>query len=451
MKEVNNKVLWLFAIGQLGWSILAGIITNYLIYFYQPDLTVNNIDIFIPQGKVILGVVTIIGAIAALGRIFDAITDPIIANMSDSCKNPKGRRIPFMKFIALPFAVVTVLVFFAPVKGTSGLNGIWLLVMLLLFYLCMTIYCTPYNALIPELGKTQKNRVNVSTYISLTFIIGTAIAFLAPVVWSNFEASLGRVKAMQYTFAIMAVIALICMLVPVYTIKEKDYCDSKPTNSDTFKSLLKIFKNKDFMTFIKSDVIYFIAVTMFNTGLPFYVTSLMKLEESYITLLFMIMTGLSLLCYPSVNIMAKKYGKKNVIITGFVLFTIAYVITTISGMFELNGLIYGILICVFSAIAMAILGILPQAIVADLAQVNAIETGENCEGMYFAARTFAFKMGQSLAMLIFTGLASISVSTGLGYRLTALTAAILCVISALILIGYNEKKIIGIIEAKSNC
>ena len=44
----------------------------------------------------------------------------------------------------------------------------------------MTIYCTPFNALIPELGRTQEARVNVSTYISFTFIIGTATAYLLP-------------------------------------------------------------------------------------------------------------------------------------------------------------------------------------------------------------------------------------------------------------------------------
>ena len=35
-KLATTKVLWLFAIGQLGWSLLSGIITNWLVYFYQP-------------------------------------------------------------------------------------------------------------------------------------------------------------------------------------------------------------------------------------------------------------------------------------------------------------------------------------------------------------------------------------------------------------------------------
>ena len=94
---------------------------------------------------------------------------------------------------------------------------------------------------------------------------------------------------------------------------------------------------------------------------------------------------------------------------------------------------------------MAILGILPQAIVADIAQAESVTTGENREGMFFAARTFAFKLGQSLSMLIFTALATIRPDIGLGYRIAAICAFVICLIGAFVLSHYNEKKILGII------
>ena len=133
MKVLTKGKMWCFAIGQFGWSLLSALITNWLVYFYQPD--VDSISagqtLFIPQGRVILGIATVIGGIAALGRVFDAVTDPMIANMSDRSQNPKGRRIPFMQKIAVPFALITVLVFWAPVNAISNLNSIWLLVTLL--------------------------------------------------------------------------------------------------------------------------------------------------------------------------------------------------------------------------------------------------------------------------------------------------------------------------------
>ena len=163
MKRLSKKQMWIFAIGQLGWSLLGGIISALLVAFYLPTKDLNNptkfsgttIDFYtlIKPGLIIGGVLTIIGLITALCRIWDAISDPLIANMSDNSKNKKGRRFPFMRFAAIPFAVITILVFMAPSlftggKEPTGLNVAWVAIMLVLFYTFMTIYCTPYNALI---------------------------------------------------------------------------------------------------------------------------------------------------------------------------------------------------------------------------------------------------------------------------------------------------------------
>jgi Na+/melibiose symporter-like transporter len=88
---------------------------------------------------------------------------------------------------------------------------------------------------------------------------------------------------------------------------------------------------------------------------------------------------------------------------------------------------------------MAIFGILPQAMVADCAEYDSKQTGENRQGMFFAARTFCFKLGQSIAMLLFTSLATIGAGTGTGYRIVAIAAAILCCTGGFILCFYDEK------------
>lgn len=98
---------------------------------------------------------------------------------------------------------------------------------------------------------------------------------------------------------------------------------------------------------------------------------------------------------------------------------------------------------VFAALPMAIFGILPQAMVADIAESDSVTTGSNREGMFFAARTFAFKLGQSLSMLIFTAVSTIG--TGTGYRVAAFGAALFCGIGAVLLVFYNENKINAVI------
>ena len=455
-KTATNKILWIFAVGQLGWSLLSGIIANWLVFFYQPSS--EELDkgqlLFIPKGTFIG--LTAIGIITAFGRIFDAVTDPYIAGKSDSLKHKLGRRIPFMRFAAMPFGIVTVLMFVSPFGEKSMGNAVFLFVFAMMFYFCMTCYCTPYNALIPELGSTQNTRINLSTFISVTYFFGTAIAYLVPNIAGIFMNSLGYAASFRVTIAILAAVAVICMLVPAFLIDENLYADTTPSKSTAFKSLLATFRNKDFRVFVCSDILYWIGLTLFQTGLSFYITVLLGLGSGMTFPLFAIMTVVSLAFYPLVNIFSKKMGKKKLIAFAFLFFSFAFLVTAAAGLIGIPAMVYGVIIAVLAAVPMAILGILPQAVVADISEADKLDTGESRQGMFYAARTFAFKLGQSLAMLMFTSIALInsdaekgSSGYGLGYRLTALLAAVLCLLGGLVFLRYNEKKVINRIEEGS--
>ena len=448
MKKLTTGKIWQFAAGQFGWAMLSGIISNWLVYFYQPDEAAisQGQSVFIPQGLAILGIITVIGGITALGRVFDAFTDPMIASLSDRCTSKNGRRIPFLKWASLPLALATVLVFWSPVNEKSWINAAFLQVMVLAYYLFITAYCTPYNALISELGHTQQERLNISTAISFTFIAGTAVAYLAPAIWGIFVPALGRVGAIRLTFTVMAAVAWLCMLVPVFCIREKEYVNTVPVQESAFHSLAATFRNGEFRKFVGSDIFYWIALTMFQTGLPFFVTSLLKLPETMTTLYFVGMTALSVLFYLPVNKLTPKFGKKRMLLFAFVMFSTAFFYTGFMGKIPfLSAAAQGFVLMVFAALPMAIFGILPQAMVADIAESDSVTTGSNREGMFFAARTFAFKLGQSLSMLIFTAVSTIGTATGAGYRIAAFGAALFCGIGAVLLVFYNENKINAVI------
>ena len=453
MKKLTTGKIWQFAAGQFGWAMLSGIISNWLVYFYQPDEAAisQGQTVFIPQGLAILGIITVIGGITALGRVFDAFTDPMIASLSDRCTSKNGRRIPFLKWASLPLALATVLVFWSPVNEKSWINAAFLLVMVLAYYLFITAYCTPYNALISELGHTQQERLNISTAISFTFIAGTAVAYLAPAIWGIFVPALGRVGAIRLTFTVMAAVAWLCMLVPVFCIREKEYVNTVPVQESAFHSLAATFRNGEFRKFVGSDIFYWIALTMFQTGLPFFVTSLLKLPEAMTTLYFVGMTALSVLFYLPVNKLTPKFGKKRMLLFAFVMFSTAFFYTGFMGKIPfLSASAQGFVLMVFAALPMAIFGILPQAMVADIAESDSVTTGSNREGMFFAARTFAFKLGQSLSMLIFTAVSTIGTGTGTGYRVAAFGAALFCGIGAVLLVFYNENKINAVIAGTQN-
>ena len=473
MKRLTKHQMRIFAVGQLGWSTLSGIISAWFVTFYLPtqdelNATENAAIQYITPGLVIGGFLTILGLITALSRVFDAVTDPLIASLSDRSKNPRGRRIPFMQYAAIPLSAVTVLLFCAPVNMISGWNIVWISVFIVLFYLFMTMYCTPYNALISEFGKTQDDRMYISTAISLTFFAGTLLAYTPFLIAGFLRGSVGFAWSYRICFIALAVISCICMLIPTFFLKEKDFVDTKPSGVNMFKSLAATFRNGSFRTFVGSDIMYWVGLTLFQTGLPFFVKVSMHIDSSYTLYFLGGMTVLSAAFYPFVSKLVRKFGKKKLVILGFLGLALAYVIATLIGILgtaenpglfgigKLPGVIFGIAICIIAAFPMALLGIIPQSIVADVAEADGYETGENREGMFFAARTFAMKFGQSLAMLIFTSLAIIGTTQNvnsnditasiLGMTIVGAVAVAFCVIGALILGLYKEKKVMAVIE-----
>ena len=467
-KRLSKKQIWIFALGQLGWSILGGIVNTWLVTFYLPtqgDIEVGAIS-YIKPGLVIAGFLTILGLITAISRLFDAVTDPLIASLSDRSKNRRGRRIPFMQYSAIPFAVTTVLLFCAPIEEISGWNVAWISIFVILFYLFMTMYCTPYNALISEFGKTQEDRMAISTAISLTFFAGTLLAY-TPFLFAGFlRGAVGFAWSYRIVFIVLAVIALVMMLLPTFLLKEKEFVNAEPSKSNMFKSLASTFKNKDFRVFVGSDIMYWIGLTLFQTGLPFFVKVSMQLPELMVMVLMGVMTVLSAAVYPFVTKLVKKFGKKKLVIIGFFGLAIAYVVaglTNLPGIAAIPaiGYVLGFAICLIAAFPMALLGIIPQSIVADVAEAEAVVTGENREGMFFAARTFSMKLGQSIAMLAFTSLAIIGTvnadktsnditANPLGLGIVAIVAIVFCVLGAVILFFYREKKIMKLIAKDSD-
>jgi len=435
-----------YAIGQLGWSLTLGLVVSYLVYFYLPPEEARLPEL-IPS-YYFIGFISIIGLITMGGRFIDAITDPWIATLSDRSTARRGRRISFMARGGLPMVVFMILVFTPPSVSPGPQNVIWLALTLFLFYLFYTIYVTPYFALIAELGHTPQERLNLSTYISLTFFLGTAIASQAPMIFPVFEGvGMDRVASIRMTFALLGLFSLICLYVPVLAIDEKKYSTGVPSNVPMIQSLKLTFRNRNFLPFALSDMVYFLALTILQTALIYYVTVLLRQQEQFYSVLFIIMAVVSFACYPAVNLIARRTGKKKLIVVGFIIFTIVFAMTSLFGLpwVPLSLTAQGYLLVTIGAVSLAIFGILPNAIVADIAEHDALKTGSHREGIYYGARTFMQKIGQMIAMLIFTSLLVLGKDVGddLGVRVSGLVAAGFCLGGLYLFSLYNEKRVLA--------
>lgn len=435
-----------YALGQLGWSLLINIVSLTLVYFYIPPEGAG-LPLFLPQVSflIVLNTVTLL---AASGRLLDAITDPLIASWSDRWQGSNGRRMPFLKAGALPAAVCCVLMFMPVFEGVSGWNVVWVGGMQLGFFVALTVYVTPYFALLPELGHTSTERLNLSTWISITYALGLMLAAQVPLLAGRLEAAFAwtPVHGVQAAIALLAAVAVLLMWVPTWFIDEQRYV--RPASSEAIpmrQALQHTWRNPYFRYYVVADFAYFMGLTMVMTGMLYYITVLLGLDGAMASALLVLMVVVSFVFYPLVNLLARLVGKKPLVVGAF-----AWMAVTLAGIFFLGRLplaaeTQGYLLTFALAVPVSFLGILPNAILADIADADARVTGKRQEGMFFAARTLLQKFGVTGGVLVFAALTSLGKDPGddLGLRLSGLLGAALCLLASVYFLRYQEQRLLA--------
>lgn len=117
MKKLFRRQIFRFCMADIAKGLFNGLIGNYLLYFFQPTVK-SGIPNLLPENR-LLGYITVMSVITALSKIVDAVTDPLVANLSDKSRNPEGRRMPFLKKAGIPYALSVFLIFMAPFSGGS--------------------------------------------------------------------------------------------------------------------------------------------------------------------------------------------------------------------------------------------------------------------------------------------------------------------------------------------
>jgi GPH family glycoside/pentoside/hexuronide:cation symporter len=433
-----------YACGNIGWSIMTNIVLVMLTYFYLPP-SKSGLTPFMPQ-FLVFGVVSIMALIIPSGRVVDAFFDPFIASLSDKNRNPKGRRIPFMKWMIFPAVFFCCLIFLPIEKKETLHNAWWLIFMLIGFFTSSTAYIIPYNALLPEVTDTSEEKVRLSSFQQVGFVIGIIISALvnnyADLVQSIFHVA-NRDAALQYTIWGLCVFSGLIMLVPVLAIDETKYVVSKkPSHLPVAQAIRKTFAQRNFKYYLISDFSFYMGLSIISSGLLYFIKVLLRLPESMGGLLMFTMVFISLFFYPLINYLSKKFGKKPIILFSFGLMSLVFAMIYFLGKLPFSPTTQVYLLGVAAAFPLASLGILPNAILAEIAEKDSIATGENHEGMFFAVKYLFVKLGQTLGGAVFAFLLVYGKDPGndFGLRLNGICGFVLCLLALIAFTNFREDK-----------
>ncbi|NER19945.1 MAG: MFS transporter [Symploca sp. SIO1C2] len=199
-EKLNFTTKLAYGAGDMGPAITANILVFFLLYFF------TNVA-GLPAGLASL--------ILAIGKISDAINDPITGILSDRTRSRWGRRLPWIFWGAIPFGVLFSLQWIVPqFSSNEATNTWWLfgyyLLIAILFNLAYTVVNLPYTALTPELTQDYNERTSLNSF-RFSFSLGGSILslILAQVIFIAYPDDLIK----QYL-----VLGLLCSLLSVLAI-----------------------------------------------------------------------------------------------------------------------------------------------------------------------------------------------------------------------------------------
>lgn len=455
-KTLPKRKIIRYCLSDIAKGLFNGMIGNYLLYFFQPSLK-SEIPTLLPQGN-LFGFITIMALLTGISKVVDAVTDPWVASLSDKCTHKDGRRMPFLKYAAVPYALSALLIFMAPFKQGSVLNAVWVGFFLITYYTAYTFFFIPRNALIPEVIPDAKDRVGYYG-ISTAFFMGSSSFMYACTFFVSLVKKLGvdALWSWRIVFIIFTAIGLTCVLLGSTAFKEKDYVtgNSKPQES-LLDSAKTIFKNKSFLKFFMGDLFSYLSMAFFQTAMLYYITMLLNISEEEAPLVMLSAIGVALCLFPVIIKFSKKYGKKTMLVAASVIFTVVFAFIffadKISALVPGNELPLGLCMGVVVAFPFAAINILPQSCMSDIIQKDSIEHGVNREGFFSATKTFIEKVAYAGAMVIVSSVLAIGAPEGasagmLGVKLTGIFAGVFSLVSLIFFMIYDERSVTEYVEA----
>lgn len=183
----------------------------------------------------------VVGTMFLVVRLFDAITDPVMGNLADKTQSRFGHFRPYLLWLALPFALISILAFTTPeLEGTDKI--IYAFTTYTLLMVAYTAINIPYCALGGVLTNDVKERVSVQSYRFVFGMLGGVIVAGCTMPMVEYFGQGDNAKGYQYTMTAMSLLGLVLCLLCFFGTKER--VEQPPEqNLSLIKSLKTLIKN----------------------------------------------------------------------------------------------------------------------------------------------------------------------------------------------------------------
>ena len=316
--DVGRCEKWLgYLIGPAGALLLNAVLATYLNVYYTDVLKLTHV-----WGGAFLVVFPIVS------KIIDAITNVAMGYIIDRTHTSQGKARPWLLLSAPLLAITGVLLFTVP-AASETVQVIWVMVSYNLFYsFAYTIFNMSHNLMVPlsTRNTTQRGGLSVFNQIATIMMSGILVALVFPMV---IMPKIGVDKAKWITLmSVLSILTLPLTLLEYYFTKERvtlEEQDAAGVQQIAFAKQLKaIFTDKYMLLIYAYFLIYTMGSSIKNLSLVYFCNYVLGsyndgVTQTMLSVIGGIPMGLGIFAvWP----LAKKFGKRNVTLAGFILYAI---------------------------------------------------------------------------------------------------------------------------------
>lgn len=299
-----------------GALLLNAVLATYLNVYYTDVLKLTGV-----WGGAFLVVFPIIS------KIVDAITNVAMGYIIDRTRTKEGKARPWLLLSAPLLAVTGILLFTVP-SGSETVQVIWLMVSYNLFYsFAYTIFNMSHNLMVPLSTRdtTQRGSLSVFNQIATIMMSGILVALVFPMV---IMPAIGADKSKWIVLmSVLSILALPLTLLEYFFTKERVTLENQGTEEAAipFRAQLKaIFTDRYMLIIYAYFLIYTFGTSIKNLSLVYFCNYVLGTYNDGITqTLISVIGGIPMgIGIFAVWPLAKKFGKRNVTLVGFILYAI---------------------------------------------------------------------------------------------------------------------------------
>jgi GPH family glycoside/pentoside/hexuronide:cation symporter len=364
-----------FSTGDLSTSIPLAIVMFFQLYFLTDVAGLNP-------------------ALAAwavgIGRLWDAINDPIFGLISDRIRSPWGRRRVILLFGAVPLGVSFAMMWLVPDWGPLALTAYYAIAFVL-FDTIFTAIHVSYNSLTPELTPDYDERSSLTGYRMVFSIAGTlgAIIFATVLSW--------YITNTQTLYAIVGIGLGLASIIPpliVFAVTHEGTGANQEERLSFGEALKTTLSNRPFWLVMGLYLLSWTTASILAATLIYYANYYLGVPDqaNYFVLLAQ---GSAILFIPLWVWVARRLDKRR----AFILGTASWIVVLL-GIYALQphqvSLAYLLAFLAGSGIAVAY--VVPWSMVPDIIEYDELDTGERREGSYYAFASFFQKLATGAAI-----------------------------------------------------